>query len=632
MKSKIYLSVILLSASLFAWSSTGAETVFVNDPIVITASRYETSVSKEGKDITVITADEIEKSGKKNLSDVLDSVPGVTVTRKGTDVGVSNVYIRGGKSGNVLVMIDGVRISDPMGIEKICDISGIKTYNIERIEIVKGAMSAMYGAEASGGVINIITKKGTGRRVAVTGEAGSGKTFSETVSVSDTTERSSFMFSASHSVSDGESLAKKNGAVSSYDDDGYRNIGASGRIETKLDYGMSLSMSMNYTDSRQQLDDGSYQDDTNRVYTTRLFSSRGEFRHSPFQWWTYKAGVSYMSYLRSDIDPVDSVDTAESNTSMFDGKNVQGDLISIMKFSDINTLTAGIDILDERGESSSAYTYSPSIFEEKSNVTRSLFIHDQVSLFKRVFLNAGGRIDNHEVFGNHFTWDASASVIVPFTETKIRASAGTGFRAPTLYELYDSTNGNEKLKAERSSVYDTGLYQEIFNGALAVDLSLFIQKYRDMIDWVMTDTVMFTGEYRNIGDEITYRGGETSVIFKPAEILTVKYGYTYLKFDRDIKVYKRPAHRHSASVTVTPARNLSVSGSYLYVGGRNDTTYVTEEKLAAYHRFDLNARYSVNDTFTLTLRGENLGDAVYEETYGYNTKRRSFYGGAEIVL
>lgn len=145
-------------------------------------------------------------------------------------------------------MIDGVRISDPIGIEKLYDISGIMTTNIERIEIVKGAMSAMYGAEASGGIINIITKKGTGRKVVITGEAGSNKTFIESVSVSDITDQTSVMFATSHNSSEGYSSAKKSSSISSYDNDSYENLTASGKMETRFEGNALLDFTINYTD------------------------------------------------------------------------------------------------------------------------------------------------------------------------------------------------------------------------------------------------------------------------------------------------------------------------------------------------------------------------------------------------
>ncbi|HPF06485.1 MAG TPA: TonB-dependent receptor [Spirochaetota bacterium] len=631
MKHKILSATLLLCAS--GLTSAYAEDVFKNDPVVVTATRYEKSVSKEGKSISVVTEDEIKKSGKKTVADLLEIIPGVTITRKGVDGGITNVYIRGSKSGNVLLMIDGVRVTDPIGIEKLYDISGIMSSNVERIEVVKGAMSSMYGAMASGGVINIITKKGSGKQVTIAGEYGSNNTHKESVSVSDSTEKSNFFFSGSHYRTDGISKAKRSDSINSYDDDEYQNITASGRIDTKIGDTASVSMTMNYTDSELDIDDGSYADDPNRVYSSKLFTSRGEFKHSPFTWWTYKGGVSYMSFIREDVDPVDAIDTTENNTSTFNGANVGADLISIFNILNFDVLTLGVDILDEKGNSYSAYAASPSISEEKSIFTKSFFVHDAINVADILNINAGARIDDHDVFGSHWTWDSSASVVIPLTGTKFKASTGTGFRAPSLYELYDSYAGNAELDPEKTFVYDAGIYQEFFSGLFSIDCTYFVQKYKDMIQYNNS-----TYKYYNADNKITYKGVEVSSTVRLFEALVLMYGYTYLKYDTEDTVYKRPAHKHTASAIITPVSGLNITAVYLYVDNRNDQYYPpsawdpVDVKLHSYHKFDMNIRYALNETITFTARGENLTDEDYEETYGYNTKGRSFYGGAEITL
>ena len=639
MRKEIFNMIIVSCALVFTFSSAGAETVFINDPIVITASRYETSVSKEGKDISVVTEEDIKKSGKKNLADVLETVVGVTIVRSGTEGSLTKVYIRGSKSGNVMIMIDGVKVYDPTALGNVYDISGIMTSNIERIEIVKGAMSSMYGAEASGGVINIITKKGEGKKITIAGESGSDKTFSESFSFSDSTEKSSFFLAGSHYITAGISNAKRSHSLEKFDNDSYENITASGKMSSKITDKASVDFTMNYTDSKTDIDDGSFEDDTSRIYTNKLFTSAGDFKHSPLSWWTYKVGVSYMSFSREDVDTADSIDTFESNAFTYDGSNSKIYFLSIFNILDFNVLTLGTELLNEKGRNTSAYSFSPSIFEERNIGTKSFFLHDAVSVFDMLYLNAGARIDNHEVFGSHFSWDASAAFIITQTGTKLKTSAGTGFRAPTLSELYGQYGGNDDLKPETSFIYDTGIYQELFNGILSADFTFFRQQYEDTITWHSTGA--FSGCYDNSDGNVKNRGFEAVATFKPAQILKVLYGYTYIKYDNNDSqtALKRPVHTHSASVTVTPFEGLDFTGSFLYVHERKDVyfappSYDTETivKLDSYCKFDMNIRYAFNETITFTARGENLTNTKYMETYGYNTKSRSFYGGAEIVL
>ncbi len=628
MKQKIFSATLLLCA--FGLISAYAEDVFKNDPVVVTATRYEKSVSKEGKSITVVTEDEIKKSGKKTVADVLETVAGVTITRYGTEGSLTNVYIRGSKSGNVLILIDGVKVSDPTLPGNLYDIAGLMTSNIERIEVIKGAMSSMYGAEASGGVINIITKKGAGRKVTITGEAGSNKTFAESVAVSDSTEQSTFFFAGSHYKTDGISSAEKQGP-SKYDDDSYENYSASGKMTSKITDTASVNLAMSYTDYKTDLDDGSFEDDPNYEYTSKLFTSRGEFSHSPFAWWTYKGGVSYMSFTRGNIDQADPIDTTENEIYTYNGSNSGIDLCNIFNILNINTLTIGAELRNEKGSSTSASsTYGISIFDEKSIFTKSFFIHDAISVAEIINLNAGARIDDHEVFGSHWTWDASASVIIPVTGTKLKTSAGTGFRAPSMSELYGMWGGNTELKPEKTFVYDAGIYQEIINGLLSVDCTYFVQEYKDKIIYNSSYN------YANLDGTIKNKGVETSAVFKPADFLKIIYSYTYVKYEKNndtSSTLKRPSHKHAVSATLIPLSGLDITGSYLFVDQRYDyLTSTTNIELHSYHKFDMNIRYAFNETITLTARGENLTDEDYEETYGYNTKGRSFYGGAEITL
>ncbi|MCL2025401.1 MAG: TonB-dependent receptor [Leptospirales bacterium] len=590
--------------------------------IVITASRSWNSVVKEGKSITIITEDDIKNSGKKTLPDILESVPGVTVTRNGADGGLANVFIRGGQRGNVLIMVDGVKINDPMGIEKAYNISLIGLFSVERIEIVRGAMSSMYGAEASGGVINIITKGGA-KGLGFSAEAGSGRSFDGVFSAGT---ESSF-FSVARTYTNGISQAKKNLSVPSYDKDAYSNTAVTGRIKKDISDTASLNFVMNYTDSKTDLDLGAFQDDPNYTSSNKLFTSKGEFSHSLFSWWTYKAGVSYMSYARDYINPDDLINPYGDSATVYTGSNMGAEFISVFNILDIDRLTIGFELFDEKGSSTSGYYddwsvpanpgYVVDIFKEKSVLTRSAFIHNALSI--GIWnLNTGARLDSHELFGSHITWDASSSISIPVIGTVLRSSVGTGFRAPSLYELYDPAYGNPDLEPEESFIYDAGIYQEIFEGLISFDASIFKQRYKNVIEWG------WAAGYENGGKE-SNKGAEASIALRPADFLTLAYGFTTLRYDKTVP--KRPRNTHNASALVS-FKGLNVMLMYLYTGARTDQS----NRLASYHKLDLNARYSVNENIGLSLRCVNLTDAAYEDSYGYNTRRRSFYGGMDFRM
>ncbi|MCU0821492.1 MAG: TonB-dependent receptor plug domain-containing protein, partial [Spirochaetes bacterium] len=220
LKSKKFISVtavffmLICTSFLFAQDTTAesknSESVTVktdekNDNaitlnnIVVTATRTEINKRETGTSLTVVTEDEIKKSGKTNIADVLTRVPGVTVNRTSVLGGETSIYIRGADTGNILVMIDGVEVNDPSHMSRAFDFSNLMLENIERIEILRGAQSTLYGSDATGGVINIITKKGRGdSSLNIIAEGGSNMTFREALNISGSTEKTYYSFSASH--------------------------------------------------------------------------------------------------------------------------------------------------------------------------------------------------------------------------------------------------------------------------------------------------------------------------------------------------------------------------------------------------------------------------------------------------
>ncbi|MCL1911972.1 MAG: TonB-dependent receptor, partial [Leptospirales bacterium] len=378
-------------------------------------------------------------------------------------------------------------------------------------------------------------------------------------------------------------------------------------------------------------------DNPDNTSLSKLFTSKGEFSHSPFGWWIYKAGASYMFSERCDHDLGNYLySVPENQISLFKGSNMSAEFISVFNIFNIDRVTVGFEFLDEKG--SSEIYHVPSLSwdsktEEKSVLTRSAFLHNALSIGVWS-LNAGVRLDSHELFGSHTTWDASGSVSVPFTGTVFRVSVGTGFRAPSLDELYAVGYGNKDLKPEESLTYDAGIYQEFFKGLLSVDCSLFRHKYKNII-YYYEDPITYDANYEN-GGKTSNTGLEATVILKPADFLTLTYGFTTLRFAHSgAPVLKRPRNTHTASALVS-FRGLNIMLMYLYAGTRFDSygVYPPEKnkRLASYHKLDLNARYSVNEDFGISFRCLNITNADYEESYGYNTRGRSFYGGAELKI
>ncbi len=602
-----------------------------SDAIIITGRRYESSVLKEGKSVTVITDEDIKASGKDDLSLVLEAVPGITISRDGTDGGMSYIFMRGSEAGNVLVMIDGVKVSDPSSTDGRFDLSLIKTESIERIEIVRGSMSSLYGSDASGGVINIITKRGGGKSVVLKFTGGSYDSFSQSVSVNESGEKSSFYFSGSHYTSGGISAAKDMTGAGSFDDDKTEAYTASCKMTGEFCENISLMFTMNYSDKKMEIDTWAGIDDPDYEVSNRLFTSTGIFRHNPVEWWSYQADLSLASIDRAYTDP--AADETSQSISTFQSSGLHGGFINRFTIPVVGTLSAGAEAVNENVNTSSAgymgapgdvITYIPG----KSAGTISLYLHDAFSLSDMLYVNGGLRLDRHNEFGNHYTWDVSGAFIVPVTRTKVRASAGSAFKAPSLYQLYDSQYGNTALDPETSYIYDAGMGQEIVlsDNVISVEGSYFYQEYKDKID------MSWPGPYENTDGKTKIRGLEFASSLKISGLFCLNYVYTWTDFIRNssgLRFLKRPENKHSASLNVTPGYGLGINFSYTYTGSRWGTE---TEKMDPYHKVDANIRYAFNELLTMTLRGENLADADYMDTYGYNTYGRGFSAGVELTF
>ncbi len=634
---KIIFTAALTCAAVysFAQDSSSIRSDVYCDPLVVTASGYRQPVSEKGKNISVISEEDIRNSGKQFLPEILETVPGAVVNWTGSRGSVANIYLRGGRTGSVLVMIDGVRVKDPMSTGGSVDISDIPLYNVERIEIVRGAMSSLYGSDAALGVINIITKKKQDNNLVLSGEGGSHGTYRGTVSVADSAEKFSCLFSASRYGTSGVSSAD----VKSGDRDGFLSDSASGRISAEPWTGALLDLSMTYRDSDLKTDDGALEDDVNRKYARNMFTAAGSLVQKAGDNFSFKAAGSWMSYTRHDTDPADSADIYENDIYLYKGGILSCSLSGAFILPELSRTDLGVEISGEKGSSVSSYFsdwsvpagFTNEIFEEKKVITESVFLHEAVSLKKMLFISGGVRMDSHPEYGRHFSWDSSMSVI-PVKGTDLRVSAGTGFRAPTLYELY-SAYGNMDLSPEKTFVLDCGINQQFFDGDLVLDFTVFHQIYDSMIDFGWS-------RYENAEGKMRNSGAETSVCLKPLGWLRLDCGYTYLKFrDEDSALsLRRPKHRFTAAASVFPSESLNFSVSYRYAGNRTDSFYNSEtwtserKRLGSVQKLDLSVSWQAADFAEIRLHCENILDAEDQEVYGYTPAGRTFYAGADVKL
>lgn len=613
---------------------------------VVTATRSPLAISRAGSAISVITAEEIAKESPKSPADVLRRVPGVTVVETGGPGGTTTVRIRGAEAGQTLVLIDGIRVNDPASGSGEFDFSNLSAVDIERIEVLRGPQSALYGSDAMGGVINIITRKGKGApRVTVGVEGGSYGTKAGRAAVSGSNGPVSYAFSTTGFDTAGFSrygyrIGRIEGPrVLPLEADGARRLGAAGRVAVAISPDVELEVGGYTSYNEAQYDDGfSALADSPSQSQQRLYE--GHTRLTAYAFGGLLKNTVLVSGSRTnrhyrDVGSFSPPALNWSNTG-FTGDRVAAEYQGDLKLDAFGLLTFGAKAERERFTSTSRDVLPfPSPLRETndaSQTTRSLYALHQFSLFENLHLSLGGRFDSIEDGDSFGTWRATAAYVIPDSGTKLRGSVGTGAKAPTLYQQFDPFYGTPGLKSERSIGFDVGVDQHLLDDRLLLSATFFANRFRNLIDFASSDICRPDQAF---GCFVNVDRARTTGIELSADVdvipswLRVKATYTHLEaFDEetDLRLARRPRDEGRLGLVVTPVAGLSIEPSVVFVGARYSSAG-ERNKLQPYARLDVYADYRINDTFSVYARAENLTDARYQEVYNYGTAGRSFYAG-----
>ncbi|MFC1558912.1 TonB-dependent receptor plug domain-containing protein [candidate division KSB1 bacterium] len=631
---RIGLVLFLILTPMIAFSQENGESYF-GDEIVITATRTEIPHWSIGRSISLITSKEIERQGRLSVTDILSNVSGLDVTQNGGVGQPSSIFIRGAKSGHMLVMIDGIEMNDPISPGKSYNFAHLIPNGIEQIEVVKGPHSTLYGSDAMGGVINIITKKGIKTPVfSVSGEAGSYGTYREHIHSSGANDRFRYALSLMRLDSDGFSSAGEK--YNNIEKDGYKNTSVSGKAGVDFSPNASYDVTFHHINSKTDLDNfgGLYGDDPN--YTTDVkeyyINNRltvntmgNRMKHS----FAFSLTDNKRDYL-NERDTEHPDDFIESN---YKGKLYTFGLQNDIFTNKMNTLAFGIEYEKEKGNS---YYFSDSewgpytdVFPDKETSVIGVYLQDNINIGNTLMPTVGVRYDKHNVYGSSTTFQIAPAYLIHSTNTKFRASYATGFKAPSLYQLY-SGFGDENLKAEEVRGFDIGVEQYMLSGIASVSASYYNNKYTNMIDY---DNSSF--KYNNIG-EASSEGLEIEANITPVPNFYIKGFYTYLKTEdktANEELLRRPKHKCGISASKT-LNKLQFTLDMLYVGKRYDKDYSTypETRVTLRHfaKIDISASVDILKNAELFARIDNIADQDYEYVFGYGTPGRSFFSGIRL--
>ena len=465
MKNRFIVAMLLLlmfamTSFTFAGSADQTESEEKNtdktQEVVVSATKLETPTREVGSSVTVITGEQIEEMQKTSVLDVLKSVPALDVLRNGGPGGATSVFIRGAKSEHTLIIIDGVEMNDPVTPGRTYNFANLSTDNIDRIEILRGPQSTLYGSDAIGGVINIITKRGKGKPNGfVSLEGGSFNTYRGAAGGNGGNAWMNYAMGFSHSDTEGISAAsEKDGNT---EKDGYRNTSLYGTLGFIPTENFDLDFSLRYMDTETGMDNsaGAGGDDPNNVLTSKQLAFRTQGRLYLFDdIWEQKLGFSLTDHDSSSRNDPDADHPDDSALDSYQAQMLKFDWQNNFYIHDTNTLTFGIDTEEENGESfynsESAWGPYSSTFAEQTARTTGYYLQDQIKLWNSWFTTVGVRWDSHSMFGTETTYRIASAYLIQNTGTKFKGSFGTGFKAPTLFQLY-SDYGDETLSPEEST-------------------------------------------------------------------------------------------------------------------------------------------------------------------------------------
>ena len=611
---------IVLCTLLLTTGSLWAEAIRL-DPVVVTATRTATPLSQIASSVTVITAEEIEAKQQTQILEVLRSVPGVNIIHSGSIGGQTSVRLRGTDNKHTLVLIDGIEFRDASTIGGGADLANLSTDNVAQIEVVRGAQSVLYGSDAIGGVINIITKKGSKQPEGFASvEGGSYNTWREAAGFSVGSETTSSSFSISRTDSDGFSSYNEDDGFG--EDDGYKNTNISFNVGINLTKKIELNLDLHLANSEYDFDTGYYdtffnytQADTDAVVDSQELTSRAEgVFHLLDRRWTLVLGAAVTDTNRTTTGTYDNYE--------YDGEIEKVDLQNTFHLNQQHTIVVGMETEKEEYESS---------YGDSGDVrAKAIYLQEQLSL-GRLSAAVGVRYDSHEEFGSETTWRFAPTYTLNKLGTRLKGSVGTGFKAPSLFQLYYPYGGNKNLNPETSLGWDIGFEQPLLNNSVIVEVTWFHNDIDDYIDWFDDgDFDFYDGDgYQNI-KELKTSGIESVIEWYPAEILDISFAYTYTDTEDEngARKARSPLHKGVLGFNLTPVDKLQIHTNVIYTSERDDGA--TNETLKDYILVNLTTSYQINDNFKIFGRVDNLFDKDYEEVAGYGTAGLSGYAGIKL--
>ncbi|WP_235921907.1 TonB-dependent receptor plug domain-containing protein [Flavobacterium phycosphaerae] len=646
MKKSVRAMAILALLSTCAYAQE-KDSVKVNalDEVVISDTKFAQRKEKSGKVISVISAEELEKKSGQNLATVLSQVAGVEINGNQSANGKNlGYYIRGGKNRQILILIDGIPVTDASGISLEYDLRLLPVEQIEKIEVMKGAASTLYGTGAATGVINITLKKASKKTIhgnayvnigsnnTTDNHKYNGQDFNQGFSVSGNTNKINYFAGLNSTETKGMSQIDGN----NYEPDSFSRQ----NILTKLGYKATEKLTLDFFGNYDKLnnnydlpfDNTGFEDNSLNKTTSEQFrfGFAPKFKYNKGE---FNLNTSFEK-IKRDYNEYNAY-TAATDYSLYQSRSVIVDAFNKYQFSNQFFVVTGANF-----QFHDMATDTPYGNLERESTKFNMIDPYVTFVYSSNFglnFNAGARLNEHSEYGNHLVYNFNPSFhFMTNFPLKVLASYSTAYITPSLYQLY-SEYGNTELTPEENRTVEAGFETELFNKKLKLNAVGFYRDEKNSFGFFF-DNITFDSYYINLDGSNRAKGVETELSWDITTKVRVNGNYTFTQVDEALNRLI-PKHKVNAGLDFQPTTRSFFNVSYQYFDARNDAffdgnTFMTQNvKLDSYQLLNAMAKYELIKS-RLTIFGSvtNIFNEEFVENIGYSTRGRNFKMGVTIIL
>lgn len=605
-KQKFYAIAGLGLAQLMLLAPAFAQDGKSLDEVVILATKNDQKQNQTGKVVNIISREQLERSAGKTLPELLSEQAGIIVGGATSNQGLNKgLFIRGAGSAYAVVLIDGIPVANPSGAGSAFDLRMFGIDQIDHIEIIKGGQSTIYGSDAVAGVINIITKKGSTDVSSVFGNAtaGSYDTYKGTIGINSNVSGFSYNIGYTQAKTAGISEAADSiGNGAPFEKDGNRTAALNANFSLQATNALSISPFFRYFYGRYDFDGGSFIDNPGNRYKTKHYNAG---LNTQYKFETGKINLNY-SYETTWNDTKNQYGVSQS-----EGKMNLIDLYYSQQLGDHLTLLVGLDNRLTKLEGS--YRAEANLFSTYASV----FLHD----LKGFNLEVGGRYNNHDEYGDNYTYSVTPSFDVA-RFIKVFGTVSTNFKAPTLDMLFGLYGANLNLKPESSQNYEAGFALKTNDNNLSLRLSAF---HRDLTDAIVYGNAGYINQLSQkakgfeLEPRVKYKQFTATGFYAYVE----GSEFNFVNNQTENTLFRRPKHTVGVNLGLQATKNLFVSTNFKHLGKRTDGDFDFNNPhvvtMPAFSLVDIYGEYKVyKSQLRLFVDLKNIFDAQYNEYYGYN--------------